>query len=358
MKSYPTLKGVIRTGLLFAAIAVVTAACAPPEITSAKLYMSNKDYANARQALEEAISIYPDNAEAYYILATLEALENNFEAAKQNWDRSAALSPTFRTQAERDIHNWWIQHYNDGYTFMQRQDLESAERSFQIATVLKPDDTGAWEGLAAVYGNQGMYDEALAMYERVLEIDPEDVEARLNSGYVSYNSGNYADTVRFLEPLRDDMVSDPEFVEILAFAYIRLEDRAKARQLYEDSLESDPENLFTHMNLAIMYTESGQDELALPHFLTVLELNPFDTEALNNIAITYMESEREQEAVPYLEKSKEIDPNNAITWLRLGGIYMRQGVAEQDQALIQKGQEYIQRAEEIQALTGGNIPPV
>ena len=97
--------------------------------------------------------------------------------------------------------------------------------------------------------------------------------------------------------------------------------------------------------------------LSLPHFLTVLELNPFDTEALNNIAITYMETEREMEAVPYLEKSREINPNDPITWLRLGGIYMRKGVADQDQELILKGQEYIQHAEDLQELTDGDIPP-
>ncbi len=357
MKTHPTLTGVVRASLLFALIAVVTAACAPPQITSAKLYMNNKDYVNARRSLEEAIQIYPDNAEAYYILATLEATESNWAEAKTNWDRSASLSPIFRAQVERDVSNWWLQHYNDGFTFIQRQDYESAESSFLIATMLDPENPEAWEGLAVVYGQQRRYDEAIEMYGKVLELNPDDDTSRLNLGLLYYNSGNYMEAVRYLDPLQEDNIDDSVFVETLGYAYRQLDERDKARALYENSLESNPENLYTHMQLAIMYTETDQDDLALPHFITVLELNPFDTEALNNIAITYMESEREAEAIPYLEKSKEINPNSPMTWLRLGGIYMRMGVNAGDQEMIRKGQEHMQRAEELQALMG-DPPPV
>ncbi len=353
MNKFPTLKGAAGATLLVVLIAAVTTACAPPEITSAKLYINNQDYGNARRSLEEAIRLYPDNAEAYFIFGELEAMLSNWAEAKQHYDRASALSPTFRAEAQRKIHSYWVQHYNDGYIFLQRNDLERAEASFQNATTLKPDDPASWMGLATVYGQQQRYDEAIAMYGKVLELDPQHVEARTNSGYLNYNNGNYLEAVRLLEPLRDDFLADSDFVSTLAFSYQRLEETDKARQLYEDSLEFDPENLYTHMDLAKMYTEQGQDDLALPHFITALELNPFDVIALDNIAVTYLELEQAEQAVPYLEKSREIEPYNPITWIRLGTYYYRVGAATGDQAMIAKGREYMQRAEELQA-----IPPI
>lgn len=357
MKKDATSRGIVLT-LSSAVLIALAVGCAPPEVTSAKLYMNNKDYPAARESLEKAVALYPDNAEAHRIFGDLEASQNNWVEAKLHYDRARQLSPIQKIEVDRILEGYWQQHYNDGYGFIQRQDFENAIRSTEIATILIPERPSAWTNLGAVYGNMGEYDKAVEMYNKVLEYDPGNTLARQNIGFMSYNDQNYTEAVKFLEPLIDAYITDPGFVQILGFSYGYLERRDEALALYTRAIELDPDNLLNHMNLAILYVQQEESDKAVPHYLRVIELNPFDVDAMVQLADAYLKHEDEDSAFPYLEKAMELDPSNANVVGQLGIYYVRRGVRTGNAEDIQRGQELMARAEQLEALLGNPPPPI
>ena len=283
MKKDATSRGIVLT-LSSAILIALAVGCAPPEVTSAKLYMNNQDYPAAREALEKAVVLYPDNAEAHRIFGDLESSQGNWAEAKLHYDRARQLSPIQKVEVDRILEGFWQQYYNDGVAFIGRQDYESAIRSTEIATILIPERPSAWTNLGAIYGNMGEYDKAVEMYNMVLEYDPGNTLARQNIGFMSYNDQEYTEAVSYLEPLIDTYITDPGFVQILGFSYGYLEQREEALALYTRAIELDPDNLLNHMNLAILYVQQEEPDKAVPHYLRVIELNPFDVDAMVQLA--------------------------------------------------------------------------
>lgn len=357
MKKFEVRKGAVYAVLALLAFTALAVSCAPPEVTSAKLYMNNKDWVNARARLEQAVALYPDNAEAHMIFGQLETQEQNWAEAKLHYDKAAALSPIHAREVERLLEALWQNHYADGSAFLQRDDFASAEASYTIATILLPERREAWNNLAVVYGRQDDFDRAIEMYNKVLEIDQTDTLARKNTGFMYYNQQKYAECISYLEPLAEEFIGDPDFVTSLGFSYMRTEQNQRAIDLFEGALDLDPDNLVNHMNMALLYAQDGDNIKAEPHFLRVIELNPFDTEAMLQLAYTYIEREEEAKAFPYLEKLVELDPNNPDTIRQLGIYYVRRGASSGNQDDIAKGQALMLRADQLDVILGKDDPP-
>lgn len=358
MKKDATSRGIALT-LSSAVLIALAVGCAPPQVTSAKLYMNNKDYPAARQALEEAVVLYPDNAEAHRIFGDLEASQQNWAEAKRHYDIAYNFgTPTMKNEVTRIMEGYWQQFYNDGVAFIQRQDLEAAIEATEIATILIPERASAWRNLGAIFGNLGDYTRAIEMYNVVLEYEPGDPQARQNIGFMYYNDTNFTEAVNYLEPLIDESIDDPEFVRILGFSYGNLERSDEALDLYNRALESDPDNLLNHMNLAVLYVRQQEWDNALPHYLQVIELNPFDASAMRELAYIYLlHKEDEEAAFPYLEKAMELNPSDPEVIRSLAIYYIRRGARLENVEDVQRGQELMQRAEQIEALMGTGDPP-
>ncbi len=357
MKKDATSRGIALT-LSSAVLIALAVGCAPPEVTSATLYMNNQDYPAARQALEKAVALYPDNAEAHRIFGDLEAKQLNWSEAKRHFDIAYRFgTPPMKNEVTRILEGFWQQYYNDGVAFIGRQDLEAAITATEVATILIPERPSSWRNLGAIHGNLGDFAKAIEMYNIVLEYSPDDPQARQNIGFMFYNEENYTESVNYLEPLIENSIDDPEFVRILGFSYGNLEQRDKALALYNRALESDPDNLLNHMNLAVLYVQELDFDSALPHYLQVVELNPFDAAAMTELALIYLQQEEEEKAFPFLEKAMELNPSDPEVVQQLGVYYFRRGARLENEEDVRRGQELMQRAEQIRSLLGITDPP-
>ncbi len=344
-------KAVRRTVFALVAVAVVAVGCAPPEITSAKIYRDHQDYVNARASLEKAIQTYPDNAEAYKLLGDIDIIERKWDLAVQHYGRAAELSPTYRQEIRRILESQWVSKFNNAVALMNRGDLEQAYSELEICTTLMPERVPAWMNRAAIHGQQGEFDKAMEMYAKVLEVDPEDERARKQMGLLHFNQQHYQETIDYLEPMKDTLLdTDPQAVNTLAVAYLQTDRRPDAIALLEQALERDPDNIENVWNMASLYYQEGQIEKAFPYWLRSTELDPFNATAFSLVAFQYIQQEEEEKAFPYLQKAVELDPNDADSWELLGIYWIRNGDPE-------KGRAYMQRAEQIREALGQTEPP-
>jgi tetratricopeptide (TPR) repeat protein len=173
------------------------------------IYERAGDWASAAAVYEAAGAAAPDNSDLLYHLgrarsqsgATVDwaALLSLVDRAisqdefLQDWNRRQ--SHLLRAEALRNLdapgpalaeYTWVLEHYPDDYwaalgradlTWEVAQDAELAERLFQDAIAMDAGNKWGYRELAELYLALGRVDEARALYEHVLQIDPNDYAA-------------------------------------------------------------------------------------------------------------------------------------------------------------------------------------
>jgi tetratricopeptide (TPR) repeat protein len=146
---------------------------------------------------------------------------------------------------------------------------------------------------------EGRVDEAMALYQKALELNPNYAESQYNLGVAFFQKG------------QDD----------LAISH------------YQMALKIDPYFAKGHWNLGIALFQQGRVDEAFAQFKRALEINPYEADARNNFGNALMQMGRVEEAVEQYQKSVEITPNNASTYTNLGAALLQKG--EIDQAIVQ-----------------------
>lgn len=82
-----------------------------------------------------------------------------------------AVTPKTSARIENAINN-------AGYALMQVQKLDAALKIFQANTLLFPQAFNTWDSLAEAYMNQGKLDDALSNYEKSLDLNPRNENAK------------------------------------------------------------------------------------------------------------------------------------------------------------------------------------
>ena len=103
--------------------------------------------------------------------------------------------------------------------------------------------------LAGIYAQIGMHDRAIAYFERVLDINPENPLARLQMGLCQLSSGQPADALDTWKPALAD---SEDFLARFhsGLALLQLKRPAEARQLLEEAQRRMPKNHALYPQLA------------------------------------------------------------------------------------------------------------
>jgi Flp pilus assembly protein TadD len=176
---------------------------------------------------------------------------------------------------------------------------EEAIAEFERAIELDPDDAEVYRNLGTVYGEQGRWEESAAAYERALEIDPAFGEA-------------YGDVVG---------------------AYFYLDRVPEAMEAGEKALELAPDYATAYNNLGIVYGSQGEIDAAIDLFEQALELDPDNTNAHYNLGYAYENLGNLDEAIAEYQETIKVDPNYLDAYENMGTVYARQGRLEE--AIVQ-----------------------
>jgi tetratricopeptide (TPR) repeat protein len=131
------------------------------------------DTANAISQLLELCSEYPDESEAYFQLATLEAFRFNYLESNKYAKLATEKNP-FNKVA--------VNHLAYGYQLIGEYDkaLEAIEQYIKLA----PDEPNPYDTKAEIMALQGRFKEAINTYTKALEIDKDFSSSRINKVYL------------------------------------------------------------------------------------------------------------------------------------------------------------------------------
>src|SRR5271167_2652625 len=115
------------------------------------------------RALQKAIRLYPQNAEAHYILGVLLKERGRFEEAER------ALQKAIRLNLQNAA-----THYNLGVSLKERGRFEKAERALQKAIRLNLQNAEAHYNLGVSLKERGRFEEAERAFQEAIRLNPQD----------------------------------------------------------------------------------------------------------------------------------------------------------------------------------------
>ena len=198
------------------------------------LYARNQDVGKAQATIDQALKAYPNVASLHYLKALAYSFEHNAQSVEAELNRALELDPNYLM---------------------------------------------AYSGLANLYLNTKQEDRAIAQYQKIIALRPENAVPYTLIGILEHQRKNY---------------------EVAA-------------QNYRKALEKDPNAVYAANNLAFLYTETGKGNLdeALRLAQGAVQKNPNMAGFLDTLGWVYYKKDLITAAVEQLRKAVKLNEAQA-----------------------------------------------
>ncbi|MEG0712417.1 MAG: tetratricopeptide repeat protein [Niameybacter sp.] len=181
-------------------------------------YQALNNKAQAFSTYEAIIDEDPDEAMAYYGIASLYDDDENYEMAIAHYQKAIEVDPF----------------YDRAYFFLANAydilgETHKAVETYKTLLEMMPEDFWALTNLGSIYETQGMIDFAHQMFKRALALEPNHGVALFNMGVIMSKLNRFNDAIHY----------------------------------YKHALTQDTSYSYTYLNLAVLYKEQGQIEMGL-----------------------------------------------------------------------------------------------
>jgi len=353
--------------------------CSSTELTSAKLYIEQKNFDKALDMLQKDVEKNPKSDEGYFLMGHVYGEMGDLEKMISSFDNSISISDKFATQIGEQKGFHWANNFNKGVNNFQRgnkvADPDSAtifyDRSikfFKDATLIEPDSAENYRNIAFVYLSAGKTEEAIDPLNKLVEMEKsEDGYQYLGDVYYTLgtnknidfkNNNNAQDSIdalayfnsaiNILEEGRKLYPENKDLLVTLSESYVGANKIDVAMDTFKASVEADPNNQYFRYNYGVLLLNENRYEEAKEQFTKALEIDPEYENAIYNIGVTYVKwgtqinedaekqgiisedyKQKYELALPYLERVVELDPTNGQMWEILGKVYSVLGMQDE-----------------------------
>jgi len=362
---------------LFLGIIFTGFQCSSTELTSAKLYIQQKNYDKALDVLKKDVEKNPQSDEGYYLMGGIYGEKGQYDQMIDAFNKSLSISKKFEKDISNQKVHYWVNLTQSGATYFKRvsanksQDsiktnLDKAASSFENAVMVLPDSAYTYYLLSLVYMSQQQYDKAIKPLEEYIAKGntPEGYEYL---GSIYYDKGNrfknlylqkknvqdsvgsienFNKAISILEDGKTKFPNDSKLLGTLASAYVAADKSTYAIGVFKSLAEKDPkkENLY---NYGVVLMAADKYEVSIEQFKKALDLDPNYQNAIYNIAVSYVKwgtdinkqaeekgekgdayKDKYRQAVPYLEHYTQIESNDIKVWDLLGKVYAILGMPD------------------------------
>jgi tetratricopeptide (TPR) repeat protein len=249
-----------------------------------QLYLRQKEYEKAGNNYEKAIEIKPDYPNAYYGLFTLSAkLKQQKKAAeymavfkklkaeemKVLKDRNEAVDDLIEMQKGA------AETYSlAGKMYQDAGDFQKAEVLLKKATALDPENIQCLGKLASLYITKNRITDAIPLYRRISEIDPNDPICHLNIGVLSMRLKQFGNAEEAFRKVIEVAPESSGGYRELAQLYLRTgKGYPEAIQLAEKAVALEPTAL-NYFVLSWACDMNGDSKNALKAIERAMQLEP------------------------------------------------------------------------------------
>ncbi len=288
----------------FTLAARLTPDSADPIIGKATVLLQRGDHEGAEDLADEATSIAPESAGAWYVKGEIRRIRQDLEGAIQYYDKALALyEKHFRarigktaalldlgrkeeaiTELElvRDRHPYDPQaSYLHAMVLAQADQLAEAQAVLRTAgiTLLSKGRDFLFSHppslllSAVIHHAEGKYDSAYEEIQRFMKLVPHHVGGRILLGNLLIRRGKHARAIKTLEQALRFAPKNAQLHGLLGNAYMGTRDFSKATRYFEDAARLAPDLASLRTQLALSRLATGQRASAVADLETAFGLD-------------------------------------------------------------------------------------
>jgi len=276
-----------------------------------RAYMGKEDYAKAEELFAQVLEETPDDQEVLTLMGDALFAQERYADAATYYDKAlkaGGVDPKIQVKL--------------GNAYLEAGELEQASEIFDA--VIKGQSfyaADAYLGMGDVHRAKGLTEKALEDYkegfkrsqyrtelriklgERILELDPQDVETRFDLARTYQRAHKFDEAIEHYQVLLEQQPESIEAYQGLAECYEEKEDYAKAKEIYKRGVavaEQPKDKIMFYKKIVEVEEELvGEGE----------PLGEDGLEALLNLAKLYLDQGKKDEARQQLERLKEENPD-------------------------------------------------
>jgi tetratricopeptide (TPR) repeat protein len=212
-----------------------------------------------------------------------------------------------------------------GTTLLNQGRREEALQVFDKAVQLKPDDADLWRNLGDVLAEAERSGEAILTFQQALKLNPRHLDAASKVAHLLYSAQRFEESVASFT-VCDGLLPDQSwtvYMRALALQKLKRFDEALADNMRAYDL--DPTSADTCNNLGNVLRALGRNEEAISWYDRSLKLRPDFADTLTNRAVALEEVCRFDEAIAAYHQALAIDPSHTIAAWNLVGLQLKTG---------------------------------
>jgi len=362
--------------------------CGSAELTSAKLYVTQKQYDKAEASLVKELQKNDKNEEAWFLLGQVRMEMKKYDEMLDAYKKALELSDAHKADINRNRLAIWAMMYNEGVRDYNAgkdtaANYDKALDKFRTAINMEPDSAGTYYVAAMAHYAKKDYPNSQKLLQTALEKKPDFADAAKFLGQVDYQLAGerqaandstgaqqyFSEGAKAFEQAYKSNPADQDNITNLIDAYERTKQTEKALQLTRDAAEKDPGNKTFRYAYGVFLLKQEKYPEAIEQFDAALKIDPDYADARYNLGVSYLNwgvkqkedldkkaeaegankkgkaketkldesyKEKYKQALPYLEQSVESRPNDAGLWQSLGKLYTILGMKEKASTAYQK----------------------
>jgi Flp pilus assembly protein TadD len=172
-------------------------------------------------------------------------------------------------------------------------------------------DVENWRRLGYIAKTEADYTTAIGYYQRILDTDPEDYDAKLALARLFIVTENYGRSIDLFDEIYRNDTTDVEALNGLGTCYEQLGKNKLSVFYFEKALNYLPDDIRQCFYLAKAYGNNGDLDKAIETYRYIIRLDETWSEAWAGIGKMYYWNGQPNHALVFYEKALELDPENA-----------------------------------------------
>ena len=190
-------------------------------------------------------------------------------------------------------------------------------RDFQVPGAA--DKTASfWNNKGASLYALGRYEDAVACFDKALEIDPSSPVTWNNKGNPLHSAGRNEEALACYTRAIELNPKDSRLWSNKALVLRSLDRCEQALAAYTRAVEINPQNAVVWNNMAVLLTNLNRHEEAIACVKKAVAMDPLSSAAWENAGISFSDLGRPEQALACFAKAVEINPSSVSAFTRQG----------------------------------------
>jgi TolB-like protein/Tfp pilus assembly protein PilF len=208
-------------------------------------------FSKSDQAVQKALEIDKDLAEAHASLGHLKMHNFDWPGAEKAYYRAIELNPNYATT-----------YHMFGFYFALMERHQEAIKNLKQALKLDPISLGIITDLGVVYYFARKYDKAIKQYEKVLEMEPNFIRAYITLGSTYGQKGMYKEAINMIHKAIE-LSGNRSRIAALGRSYAIAGKKDKAKNIIQELMDLSKKQYISPYCICLIYASMGEKAQAL-----------------------------------------------------------------------------------------------